>query len=246
MIVLGLDTSTSAGSVGLVEDDRIIGEYTLDIRATHSERFMPALVRLLNDAGVELKDVDGIAVALGPGSYTGLRIGVVAAKMLAYACGKPLAGVSSLEVLAEGIWSPGRLICPMIDAKRSQVYAALFRRAESGALERLKEDELYELSDLLGELELLGEEIVFTGDGMAKNMKMIGERLGQRAVQAPRGQRITRGSSVAFLGLDHIKSGAVLDPFEIVPKYLRRSEAEIRWEEKRKSCGVGECSDNGR
>src|SRR5262245_38956907 len=127
MRVLAIDTSTLAGGVALVDGDRTVAEYVLDIRLTHSERLMPTVERVMSDAGWSPGDLSGLAVAIGPGSFTGLRIGVSAVKGLALALDLPIAAVPTLDALAAGIPAPALAVCPVIIARRDEVYACLYR-----------------------------------------------------------------------------------------------------------------------
>ena len=137
MKVLGLDTSTSCGSVGLIDDERIISEYLLDIPVTHSERLLGAIELVLREAHCAMEDLDGWAISLGPGSFTGLRIGVSTVKGLAFATQKPVAGISTLDVLASQISPTPFLICPILDARKGEVYTAFYRYDERIVLRRL-------------------------------------------------------------------------------------------------------------
>src|SRR5688572_26806657 len=135
MRVLAVDTSTMAGGVALLEDDRVVGESLLDVRTTHSERLMLAIDRALTDAGWRPASVDGLAVAIGPGSFTGLRIGLAAVKGLALALACPIAGVPTLDAMAAGLPWASRPVCPILDARRDEVYASLYRW-DGGAMRR--------------------------------------------------------------------------------------------------------------
>jgi len=137
MKVLGLDTSTSCGAVGLIDDERVISEYLVDIPITHSERLLGAIELLLRDAHCAIEDLDGWAISLGPGSFTGLRIGVSTVKGLAFATQKPVAGISTLDVLASQISPTPFLICPILDARKGEVYTAFYRYDERMVLRRL-------------------------------------------------------------------------------------------------------------
>jgi len=137
MRVLGIDTSTSCGAVGLIDDERVICEYLLDIPVTHSERLLGAIELVLRDARCAIEDLDGWAISLGPGSFTGLRIGVSTVKGLAFATQKPVAGISTLDVLASQTSPTPFLICPILDARKGEVYTAFYRYDERIVLRRL-------------------------------------------------------------------------------------------------------------
>ena len=236
---MGLDASTMVGSVALVTDGVVEGEYTLKVKRTHSERLLPAVERVLEDAELTFRDVDAIAVAIGPGSFTGLRIALATAKGLAYAAGLPVIGVGTLDALAAPWrWFPG-LIVPMIDARRGEVYAAIYRGGlkdhgmpgAPGGLEVVVEPVASPLTDLLRLVEGVdGAPVVVTGDGAVKHWQAIFAVLGDRAVLAPDAAAISRGSWVAELGKQKLDASGPDNVFQLSPLYLRPPEAEIKWE----------------
>lgn len=232
MYILGLDTSSAMGSVGLISDEELIGEYTLGVERTRSERVMLVIAQVLKDAGLSPSQLDGIAVTLGPGSFTGLRIGVVTAKSLAYALRKPVAGFSTLEVMAENFRYSEGLICPIIDARRGQVYSGVYRYdPRDWRLKRLREDMAVDLRELFKELEGYKERLIFCGDGALRFGSLILERFGSRAFLPSSAAMVIRGGMLAELGLKAILRGERLsDAFTLKPLYLRRSEAELRHE----------------
>ena len=131
MKILGIDTSTMMGAVGIVDDDALIAELRTNIELTHSERLMLHIDSLLKSAHLTLADIDGYSVTLGPGSFTGLRIGIAAVKAMAYATGKPVAGVQTLDVLADNLPYAKYQVCPILDARKKQVYAAIYKSTDT-------------------------------------------------------------------------------------------------------------------
>ncbi|MDI6784205.1 MAG: tRNA (adenosine(37)-N6)-threonylcarbamoyltransferase complex dimerization subunit type 1 TsaB [bacterium] len=228
MLILGLDTSTTTGGVAIISDQRLIANYQLDVTATHSARLFPAISAILHDAQLTLKEINGIAVATGPGSFTGLRIGVATAKSLAYLNKIPLVGISTLDALAHPFIQSNQLICPILDALRGEVYTAVYQ-ADNGNLEKI-------IADIVGPVSSLLEQIkspcLFTGNGIAKYKTEIETRLGTQAVFAPINLQVVLPSSIANLGLLKISAGNSDDPLKLEPHYLRRPEAEIVWEKK--------------
>ncbi|MEK6682886.1 MAG: tRNA (adenosine(37)-N6)-threonylcarbamoyltransferase complex dimerization subunit type 1 TsaB [Nitrospirota bacterium] len=229
MKVLGIDTATMMGSIGLIDDEGAIAEYSLNIRATHSERLMPAIDRLLKDSGIMPKDIDGFAVSIGPGSFTGLRIGLATVKGFAMGCNKPVAAVSTLEALAFNLAYAEYLICPILDARRNEVYAAMFKSDGKGGIKRLVQDMAIDMQTFLREYD---EDIIFLGDAVDIYRERILDILKDRAHFAPKNRNMPSGVSVAELGLKKIRDGKAADPSGLAPFYIRRSEAEINLEKK--------------
>ncbi|MFS8523308.1 MAG: tRNA (adenosine(37)-N6)-threonylcarbamoyltransferase complex dimerization subunit type 1 TsaB [Limnochordales bacterium] len=241
MRVLGLDTSTDTGGVALVENGRLIAEYTLNLHTTHSERLMPAVERVLEDAGFGPGDKpDAVAAALGPGSFTGVRIGVVTAKALSYAWGVPVVGVLTLEALAYQMSGVAPWAAPVMDARNGNVYTALYdvrgpvpepvvppalRAAEPwfASLER-------EPAEAPAAGGAAGGPIVFGGDGLFAYGDAIRRLAGGRARLAPAGFEVLRSGAVAVLGALKLARGEAGDPATLTPVYLRKSEAERKWE----------------
>ncbi|MEK7204314.1 MAG: tRNA (adenosine(37)-N6)-threonylcarbamoyltransferase complex dimerization subunit type 1 TsaB [candidate division NC10 bacterium] len=224
MLVLGVETSTMQGGVALVGDDRLISEYLLNVEATHSERLLPAIDRMLCDAGVGLDAVSGIAVSIGPGSFTGLRIGLSTVKGLAYAAGIPVVGVPTLEALAWTVPCAVEQVCPVLDARKHEVYAALFRY-ERGVLVRLMEDAALAPDTLCSKIR---KPTLFLGDGLAAYGEMFRRLLGDRMLVPPLASRGARPACVADLGRHRLMRGERDSADSLVPRYLRPSEAELR------------------
>ncbi len=237
MLILAVETSTLAGSIALVEVPlegnfpspaiKILGEYTLHSSLTHSERLMPAIDRLLGDTFFTIHQVQGMALAIGPGSFTGLRIGVATVKGLAFALGVPVAGVPTLDALAQNVRYTQGWVCPILDARKKEVYAALFRGDGAGELTRVSEDWVLSPEDLCLRIP---ERTVFLGSGVEVYGKTIQERLSSRAIFAPPEFALPRAVHVAKLAVPLFQRGETLDLFSFTPTYIRRSEAEIHRE----------------
>ncbi len=224
MRILAVETSTLAGGAAIVDGERLLGEYTLNIRTTHSERLMAAVDRLLQDCGWELGDLEGVAVAIGPGSFTGLRIGVSTVKGLALALGIPVVAVPTLDALAARLPFAAHPVCPVLDARKGEVYACLYHWAE-GTMVRdweylaLAPEALCER--ILGPVILVGDALDALGD-------LFVARLGGRARLAPAGRRLPSAATVGALGHALLLAGQRVDPAALTPLYLRPSEAELR------------------
>lgn len=225
MIWLGIDTSNAPLSVALVEDGRILAEQTSSLKQTHSIQAMPAVEQLLTAAGLKPADLSAIAVAEGPGSYTGVRIGVTLAKTLAWTLGIPLIGVSSLEVLAANGAPFEGVICPLFDARRNHVYCGLYKW-KAGRLHRIWEDRHGSMDELLSDLSFIHQPILFVGMDTDLYRSAILETLPDRAVFPPYGQQLPRASHLVWLAEGRLPAGDVHD---FVPTYRRMAEAEANW-----------------
>jgi tRNA threonylcarbamoyladenosine biosynthesis protein TsaB len=239
MLILAMETSTLTGSVALIEApvrgdgpwgrEKILGETTLSTPETHSARLMPTIDRLLRETSLTIHQVQGIALALGPGSFTGLRIAVSTVKGLAYSLKVPVVGVPTLDALAYNLRYASTLVCPVLDARKKEVYAALFRGTGEGHLEKISEDWVLSPEDLCSRIP---EKTVFLGNGIEIYGDLFEEKLGSRSLFAPPELSLPRAANVARLGLSRFKDGLTMDLFSFTPIYIRRSEAEIHYEAK--------------
>lgn len=217
MRVLAIDTSTLAGGVALVDGERTVAEYLLDIRLTHSERLMPALDRVMHDAGWSPAALTGLAVAVGPGSFTGLRIGVSAVKGLALALSIPIAAVPTLDALAAGLAGAALPVCPVVSARRDEVYASLYRW--DGAAMRREWDYLALSPREL--VERLREPVTVVGDGAALIASPV-------ARPAPPWRGLPSAATVGHLGVRRLRAGDIVGAADLVPLYVRPSQAELK------------------
>jgi tRNA threonylcarbamoyladenosine biosynthesis protein TsaB len=224
MLVLAVETSTVHGGVALIGDGGLVSEYTLNVEVTHSERVLPAIERMLADAGVALSDLGGLAVSIGPGSFTGLRIGVSTVKGLAYATGLPVAAVPTLEAMAWLLPEARLPICPVLDARKQEVYAAIFQYGPDG-LGRLMDDAALAPEALA---ERIRKPTLFLGDGLLAYGDLFRRLLGDRYRLPPLSHRGARAACVAELGRQRLLGGAREDLATLAPRYLRASEAELR------------------
>lgn len=235
MLLLAIDTSTSVCGVALATGEGLLGEYNLDIRKDHSQRLMPMVDRLLRDCRAVPGDLGGIAVTCGPGSFTGIRIGVATARGLAQGLGIPVVGVPTLDVLAAQFPFQEGLVCPLLDARRQEVYTALYRGGGDGLAQvtGYLALPLEGLLALLGRERAPGESLVLLGDGLEKYGGMLQGALGDRAWRAPPALRSNRGGLLARLGQERLSGEGGRGDYRLLkPLYLRRPEAEVRWEEK--------------
>lgn len=232
MQVLAIESATNVASLALVKEDRLIADNILNTGKTHSQRLMPMVAWLLEEAGLELKDLDGIVVSGGPGSFTGLRIGMATAKGLAYAGDKPLITVSTLDSLAFSLQGSKELICPVLNARRNEVYTALYRAPRGQDLELVLPHQAIGPADLCAVLQEIGEKIIFLGDGLEEFGDLFKEILKEQAHLASPLESVPRAANLGFLGIQKLKNGLMADLFGAKPVYIRPSEAEIKWRQK--------------
>ena len=225
MRILAIDTATTTGSVALTDGEKVVGEYLLNSRATHSERLLPALMRILEDGEWSGSDIEGLAVATGPGSFTGLRIGVATAKALAYTWQKPLIGVTVLEGLAFQVGFAADWVCSIVDARHGEVYGRLYRI--NGLPEPVGDYWAGPVAEFLQQvLDAAVGPVCFCGDGAMAYWDIILEAAGERARRPASNSIELRASSIALLGRQKLLAGERHDPLTLAPMYLRLSEAE--------------------
>lgn len=225
MKILALDSSGMVASVALAEDDTLLAEYTVNYKKTHSQTLLPMLDEVARMTELDLASIDAIAVAAGPGSFTGLRIGSATAKGLGLALEKPLVSVPTVEALAYNLYDTKGLICPIMDARRSQVYTGIYRYEEHRLI-TVEGQMAIAMEELLEKLNQAGEEVTFLGDGVPVFRAMIEETLKAPFSFAPAHMNRQRAAAVAALGLLYYKEGRTEDPAEHRPDYLRVSQAE--------------------
>jgi len=224
MLVFGIDTCCMAATAALVDERIMVAQTVINQNKTHSQIMMPQIENMFKAAEVDPRAVDAFAAAVGPGSFTGVRIGVATAKALAQAAGKPCVAVSTLEALAFGSKFFDGIISPVLDARRDQVYNALF--LGGAALERLCDDRALALEELLEELKETGKKVLFMGDATLVFEEKIREALGDNAYFAPKVTNLNLAGSVAEIGLERLMTGDVVPYGKLVPQYVRLSQAE--------------------
>ena len=224
MLILAFETSAKAASVALMEDTRLLGEAYQNTGLTHSQTLMVMAEDLLKQCGKTAQDVTAVAVAEGPGSFTGVRIGVAAAKGFAWGREIPCVGVSTLEAMAESLGIYQGYVCACMDARRSQVYNGLFY-VNNGALERRSEDRAISLADLGSELEHLDGPIFLVGDGTDLTHKTLHGSV-EELVMPPEHRKHQRATGVAILAACRLAAGEAPSGGALTPNYLRLSQAE--------------------
>ncbi|MGG2072125.1 tRNA (adenosine(37)-N6)-threonylcarbamoyltransferase complex dimerization subunit type 1 TsaB [Lysinibacillus irui] len=225
MIWLGIETANTPLSVAVVKDGKVVAEMIQNIKLTHSAGAMPAIEEILARVGIEPNELDAIAVSEGPGSYTGVRIGVTLAKTLAWTLQKPLVGISSLKALAANAALYNGLVCPIFDARRGNVYTAVY---QGQALEAIVEDYHTHITDLLERLKALEAPILFVGTDVDIFWDNIVEVLGDTAVRAPFSLDLPRAAEVIRVATK-MELPSVEATHHFVPQYKRIAEAEANW-----------------
>ena len=229
MRLLAIETATPAQSVALVEDGRLLAELSYEARGNRGGVLLPTVDRVLRKAGVAPGDLDAVAVSVGPGSFTGLRVGLATAKGLALGAGARLVGVPTLEALAEGYAPADGTICTLLDAYRGEVYMAVFRRNGS-ALERVSPDAVLAPGAVASALAAVEGPVHLIGNGAARYREQLEAALGGRACVSDEGLRAApMAAVVARLGIRQFAGGNKPDA-EVALIYLRRAEAEVNWE----------------
>ena len=225
MRVLGIESSSLVASVALVTDDILTGEYTANFKKTHSQTLLPMLDELAKLLELDLNTVDAIAVAGGPGSFTGLRIGAATAKGLGLALKKPLIHVPTVDALAYNMWGASGLICPIMDARRNQTYTGLYS-FEGNEMEVLKEQCAVGIDEIISIVNEFEQPVTFLGDGVPVFKEYIAENCNVPYTFAPAHVNKQRAGAVAALGMKYFSEGKATTAAEHKPEYLRLSQAE--------------------
>lgn len=229
--ILALDSSGLVASVAVVEEQNLIGEYTIHHKKTHSQTLLPMLDEVSGMIELDMKTIDAIAVAAGPGSFTGLRIGSATAKGLGMALDKPIVEVPTVEALAYNMAFSDKLICPIMDARRNQVYTGLYQW-ENNEFRIIEHQMAVGIEELLEKLGNYEQEVLFLGDGVPVFRSVITEKLGERVCFAPAHMMRQRAGAVGARALEYMKQGKFVSATEHKPEYLRLSQAERERQEK--------------
>ncbi len=229
MKILAFETTSHVASVAVLSDEMLLGEFTINHPKTHSQKLMPMLEMLLEALEIKISEFDYLAVTSGPGSFTGVRIGVATVKGLAQPHNIPVIAVSSLEALCQPFMGFEGLICPIMDARKNEVYTALYQW-EKGVMKTIEPDRAVEPMAWLEVLEKTDQTIMLVGDGLPKYAEVFKEKLGERLILAPRAFNRQRASSVAQMAFERMDQTV---SYDVVPtEYLRKSEAETTYEAK--------------
>lgn len=230
MRVLGLDSATNVAGVALVEEHKLVAELTFNTRKNHSQRLMPMLEWMLAETQLSLDDLDGFAVAVGPGSFTGLRIGLATIKALAHVKQKPVLAVPTLDGLAANIEGSEGLVCPVLNARKNEVYTAIYRK-EGGTCRLLSGYWAVSPALLVDRLREFNEPVIFLGDAVPIYGELLTGALPAAKLAEPTNS-LCRAAQIALLGSKKLLEGKIDNYYTLEPLYIRASEAEVKWEKR--------------
>lgn len=237
MKILGIDTSSMATSIAVIEDNKLICEYTINTKKTHSQKLMPMIENMLNISDVNINDIDLIAICEGPGSFTGLRIGMSTVKAISHINKLPIVGVNSLEVLAGNMNLCDKKICSILDAQRTQVYYGKYK-FENNKIVELNNIDVIEIDELLQGLSDSKEEWILVGEAVYKYEDKIKD-ISNISI-ASSSHNLNKASSLCAIAMDKYNRNVnVYDCYSINPKYIRKSQAEVEYDEKMKRLNDG-------
>lgn len=232
MKILGIDTSSNASSVAVIEDNKLICEYTVNTKTTHSQKLMPMIENMLLMSEVSINDIGAIAICIGPGSFTGLRIGMATAKAIAHVRDLPIIGVNSLEILGANMDLCDKKICSILDAQRNQVYMGKYK-FENNKIVEIQPVDVVEIENLLEEISNESEEWIMVGEATHKYEDKI-KVISNIKIPAP-SNNVTKASSLCSIAIKKYNENIdIHDCYNINPMYIRKSQAEVQYEEKMK------------
>lgn len=224
MRVLAIDSSSLVAAIAVVDEEKTIAEYNIDYKKTHSQTLLPMLNEVATMMQLDWQDLDGIAVSAGPGSFTGLRIGAATAKGLALATGKPLIPIPTLAGMAYNFFGAAGLVCPLMDARRRQVYTGIYRVKDR--LQTELDQSALDIQELIRQLNHRGEPVILLGDGVPVFREVLAEQLMVPFQLAPPHLNRQRGAAYGALGLELLKAGRIVSGADFRLDYLRESQAE--------------------
>lgn len=236
MYVLGIETATPVAAVAVAGDEGILAERMVRNNRTHSVNLLPMIKAVFEESEVDRAHLSGIAVSAGPGSFTGIRIGMSTAKALAQVWELPLVKISTLEALAYPLSGHGRLICPILNARKNEVYTALYDFSGS-ARECIAGPAALKPEELVQIIKTVRRPVTLIGDGVPAYFSVIKNGLEDLVFTAAQSASFPRGAAVAEMGLDALRSGLGCEPAAVLPDYIRPSEAEVVWLKKQSSGG---------
>lgn len=237
MIILSIDSSTPVAGIAVSDGHKLLGEVMINTKNTHSEKLMPMVAQLLDDLQITIQDIEAVAVTCGPGSFTGLRIGMATAKGIVQGGGKKLIAVPTLDTLAQNLNHYPGVICPIMNAQKNQVYTAIYRSGESN-LERLSDYQAIEADKLAEQLLALNEPVWFIGDGVDAFAELFQAKLGSNCHFADGNTVLPRAGALAMLAAERAEKELFDDLYQAELIYIRKSEAEVQWEARNQTAAM--------
>lgn len=231
MKILAIDSSGLVATVALVSDGTVLAEYSVNFKMTHSQTLLPMIDEIMKMTGTEGTELDALAITKGPGSYTGLRIGSSTVKGLAFVWQKPVIAVPTVDVLAANYAGDGRIICPIMDARRGQVYSGIYR-FDGRELKAVEPQKCMLLTEVIARINEIGESAVFLGDGVPVHSRTLAAEVKVPYEEAPMHRALQSAASLGFLACRYYEEGRFVSAMELVPDYLRQSQAEREREER--------------
>lgn len=232
MKILAIDSSSLVATVAILDEEKILAEYTINHKKTHSQTLLPMLGEIVKMIELDMNEIDAIAISGGPGSFTGLRIGSATAKGLGLALDKPLIHVPTLDAMAYNFYNTDGIICPIMDARRNQVYTGLYEFA-NGELKKILEQTPMAIDELIDKLNSINRKVTFLGDGVPVFREIVEEKAIFEVDFAPAHLSRQRASSVGALGMVYYEKDNTQTAAEHAPEYLRLSQAERELNEKK-------------
>lgn len=230
MKILSFDSATESATCALIEDEKLLGEITFNYKKQHSVLIMTMIDTLLHNSNTDITEVDGFIISKGPGSFTGLRIGMATFKGICNGLNKPLLGISSLDALAYNLAYTDGIICPILDALRGNVYTAIYK-FDKNTLVKLEDYSAIAVEDLIEKLKQYNSKVTFIGDGVYKHRETISKNL-PLSCFAPTHLNVVKASSLGELGYNLLKEGSAENIYTLAPLYIRKPQAEREYEEK--------------
>ena len=231
MYVLGIETATSVASIALISGDVILSERMINSRCTHSVNLINMIDDTLKSAGVELAQLGGVAVSVGPGSFTGLRIGITVAKILAFALQIPVAPVSTLKAMAYKLYGCEAVICPMLNARKGEIYTAMYKMFD-GRLVNVSSPAAMPIEQLIDILNGEMHKTIFLGDAVKTHYEKLASGVKIETIFAFDSLNEPSAANVALLGSETLQRGEGINSFTLKPEYICLSQAEVKWNEK--------------
>jgi tRNA threonylcarbamoyladenosine biosynthesis protein TsaB len=229
VIILSIDSSTPVAGIAVSDGKKLLGEVMINTQNTHSEKLMPMVAQLLHDLQMSIQQIDAVAITCGPGSFTGLRIGMATAKGIVQGGNKKLIAIPTLDTLAQNLNHYPGIICPIMNAQKKQVYTAIYKSTETG-MERLSDYQAIEAETLAEQLLTLGETVWFTGDGVDAFADVFRAKLGAQCRLADGNTVLPQAGALAMLAAERAEQEQFDDLYQAELIYIRKSEAEVQWE----------------